>query len=80
MCQQIVCSLSWKGCKNQNTQTIFEILAIGETLGQQASMCKTKVWMMYIFKWHIFWKLHFQYEKFLQFLQSTKIKKFLSIQ
>ena len=38
MCQQIACSLSWKGYKNQHTRTISETLAVGDTLGQQAGM------------------------------------------
>ena len=46
MRQHIAYSLFWMGCKNQNTQTISEILVLGDTLGQQIGMCKQKMWTL----------------------------------
>ena len=71
MRQQIAYSLFWKGWKKQNTQTIWEILAIGGTLGRQVGMCKTKVWTLHIFV-IFFWRLFSQYEKFVQLQQILK--------
>ena len=47
MCQQIAYTLFWNGCKNQNTQTVSEILAIIYTPDQQAGIHKTKVQTLY---------------------------------
>ena len=48
MCQQIADALFWKGCKNQNTQTVTKILTIGD-LDQQVGICKINLWTLYSF-------------------------------
>ena len=49
MCQQIEYSGFLEDCDKQNTKTISEILAIGDTVSQQVGMCKTQVRTLYLF-------------------------------
>ena len=78
-CQQIAYSLFWKGCRKtkytnyfQNSSYRWYSRSAGRYVQNKSSNA--------VRIWHVFWKLYFQYEKFLQFLQSIKKEKFPSIQ